>query len=103
MEITAAIEALTNIEPQDHIKIYSDSTYLIEGMNIYSSIWVDNDWVVSIGLFSKDIPLWKELLALRNKHRLVEWFWVKGHSGDRWNTAADKKANEQAHIYLNKM
>ena len=39
----------------------------------------------------KNVDLWMELDAEAAKHK-IEWKWVKGHSGDKYNEMADELA-----------
>ena len=41
----------------------------------------------------KNVALWKRLDVLNRQHN-VEWYWVKGHSGDSGNEMADTLANQ---------
>ena len=40
----------------------------------------------------KNVDLWKELDSLTDGNDL-EWFWVKGHAGNKGNERADELAN----------
>ena len=82
MEITAVIEALKTLPTGINVKIYSDSTYVINTMT--------KNWKRK-----KNQDLWILLdseAALRN----LEWEWVKGHSGDEFNEEADRLAYQEA-------
>ena len=82
MEITAVIEALKTLRTGINVKIYSDSTYVINTMT--------KNWKRK-----KNQDLWILLdseAALRN----LEWEWVKGHSGDEFNEEADRLAYQEA-------
>ena len=80
MEITAVIESLEikELNIEDKVKIYSDSTYVI---NTITKNWKRNT----------NNDLWDKLDNLLEK-RIVEWEWVKGHSGNKYNEIADKLA-----------
>ena len=41
----------------------------------------------------KNKELWQKLDQLISQHQ-VQWYWVKGHSGDVGNEAADLLANK---------
>lgn len=88
MEITAAIESLKIIKISSKIDIYTDSIYLKNGITIWISKWLNNNW--NNGKV-KNVDLWLELYNLTNKHD-IKWHWVKGHSGDLYNELADKLA-----------
>ena len=80
MEITAVIKSLElkELNIEDKVKIYSDSTYVI---NTITKNWKRN----------ANNDLWDKLDNLLEK-RIVEWEWVKGHSGNKYNEIADKLA-----------
>ncbi len=80
MEITAVIQSLEldELKNDDKVKIYSDSTYVI---NTITKNWKRN----------ANNDLWDQLDKLLEK-RIVEWEWVKGHSGNKFNEIADNLA-----------
>ena len=80
MEITAVIKSLEleELKNDDKVKIYSDSTYVI---NTITKNWKRN----------ANNDLWDQLDKLLEK-RIVEWEWVKGHSGNKFNEIADNLA-----------
>ena len=82
MEITGVIEGLKRTQETDLIKIYTDSTYVI---NTITKNWKRN----------ANHDLWKILDDLLET-RSTEWEWVKGHSGDEFNEKADKLAVQAA-------
>jgi len=92
MELLAVIEALKALRYPCHVKVYSDSAYLI---NCFKSRWYVN-WEKNGWVNSKKEPvanrdLWEELLRLFRTHK-IEWHKVKGHSGDKWNERCDELA-----------
>ena len=82
MEIMAVVEALRFIPTDADVKIFSDSTYVINTMT--------KNWKRK-----KNQDLW---IMLDNEvaGRNVEWQWVRGHSGDLFNEEADKLAYNEA-------
>ena len=92
MEIIAAIEALRFIKVQSDIIIYTDSKYLMNGINTWIHGWKKNNWKTSSNKDVKNIDLWKIIDELNSNHS-IEWVWVKGHSGNPGNEIADELAN----------
>ena len=104
MELTAAIKGLEYCDSQEkgqlslkEIKIYTDSGYLKEGITSWISNWEKNNWKTSDKKNVKNIDLWKNLKDL-TKSKQIEWYWIKGHSGDPMNDLADKLAKEATPI-----
>ena len=104
MELTAAIKGLEYCDLQEEkqlslkeIKLYTDSVYLKEGITNWISKWEKNNWKTSDKKNVKNIDLWKKLKDLV-KSKQIEWYWIKGHSGDPMNDLADKLAKEATPI-----
>ena len=104
MELTAAIKALEYCTKQEkeqpslkHIRIFTDSTYVKEGITVWINGWEKNNWKTADKKNVKNVDLWKRLKEL-TKSNQVEWNWVKGHSDDPMNDLADKLAKEATPI-----
>ena len=98
MELTAAIKALEYCAEQEkkqsslkHVRIFTDSTYVKEGITVWINSWEKNNWKTADKKNVKNVDLWKKLKELTQSN-LVEWNWVKGHSEDPMNDLADKLA-----------
>ena len=92
MELTAPIMALTRIKEPCEVKVYSDSSYLV---NAFRQHWLEN-WVRRGWLKADKKPvenqdLWQELLRLSNIHK-IEWIKVKGHADNPLNNRCDELA-----------
>jgi len=92
MELTAAIMALKEIKEPCEINLYTDSKYVLQGIEEWIHNWKKRGWRGANKKPVKNIDLWKELDELRDKHN-IKWNWVKGHSGDPGNETADMLAN----------
>lgn len=92
MELKAAIEALSSLKSKSDVVIFTDSKYLMQGINSWIENWKTNNWLTSNKKEVKNIDLWKDIDKYNNFHT-VEWNWVKGHSGDLGNDTADELAN----------
>ena len=92
MELTEAIEALKEIKEPCEIILYTDSKYVLKGIEEWIHNWKKRGWKGSNRKPVKNIELWKKLDELRDKHT-IKWNWVKGHSGDPGNETADMLAN----------
>lgn len=91
MELIAVIEALKIIKKNIKIEIYTDSNYVKDGITKWIFSWKKNGWKNSKKQVVKNADLWQELDLLVQKYN-VEFFWVKGHNGDKYNEIADELA-----------
>lgn len=107
MELTAVLEAfkwLESLQPQplEPVEIYIDSKYVHDGINSWIHSWKKNNWVTSKKTPVLNMDLWKDLDEYHLKHQaIVQWNWVKGHSGDKYNDMADALASKAA-CFINK-
>lgn len=93
MEIMAVIMALRSIEKKCEITVFTDSTYVQKGINEWIDKWKINGWRTSNRKDVKNKDLWVQLDSL-NSEIIVNWIWVKGHSGHPENDRADFLANQ---------
>ena len=93
MELLAPIMAIKRIKEKSEITVYTDSTYLKNGITDWIKKWEKNGWKSSSNQPIKNKDLWLELSKLCSEHR-VSWNWVEGHSDDKFNNLADKLATE---------
>ena len=96
MELTAVIEALKALKKPCNIVLYTDSRYVMDGVNEWMPNWKLNGWRTSNKKTPvKNVDLWQILESLIEKHK-IKWVWVKGHNGHSENERVDKLAREQA-------
>ena len=81
MELNAVIESIDFVNEKE-IKIYTDSKYVI---NCAKGIWK----------IKKNIDLWN-IYKKVSKNKKIEYVWVKGHNGNKYNEMVDKIAKEEA-------
>jgi ribonuclease HI len=93
MEIRAVIEALKTIKKPNEIIINTDSKYVMDGITKWINGWKKNGWRTADRKPVKNSELWQELDEEVGKHR-IEWRWVKGHSGNKYNDIADELARD---------
>lgn len=92
MELTAVIQALSHMIEPCNIVITTDSRYVTDAIN---RKWLMN-WVRNKTLNSRpNAELWKQLIRLMEPHK-IEFVWVKGHAGHRYNEICDRVAVERA-------
>ena len=92
MEMTAVIEALKLIKSDCEISLYTDSKYVMDGVNKWLSGWKQKGWKTSNKKPVKNQDLWESIDECITKHN-IEWHWVKGHAGNPGNELADELAN----------
>jgi ribonuclease HI len=81
MELTAVIEALKYLDNNDSAIIYSDSQWVI---NCAQKNWKRN----------KNLDLWIQY-DNESKSKIIQFVWVKGHSGNKYNDMCDKLAFQE--------
>lgn len=91
MELTAAIEALHALKHPCKVQLYTDSTYVKDGITKWLPGWKVNNWKTSAKKPVKNVDLWQQLEQAMQAHN-IEWCWVRGHNGDAGNERADKLA-----------
>ncbi len=92
MELTAVIEALKALKEPCSVKLTTDSKYVCDAINqrwVYS--WKKNGWKKSDKKPALNVDLWQQLLPLLETHN-VEFIWVKGHNGHKYNERCDALA-----------
>ncbi|MEO0810634.1 MAG: ribonuclease HI [Pseudomonadota bacterium] len=91
MELMAAIEALEALKFPSSVALYTDSTYVRDGITKWINGWRRNGWKTAAKKPVKNAELWQRLDEATNRHK-VEWYWVKGHAGHPENERADELA-----------
>lgn len=96
MELLAAITALEALNESCHVTLYSDSQYLINGLTKgWAKKWKANNWIKSDKKKALNTDLWEKLLKLEEEHE-IEYVWVRGHNGNKYNEICDRLAVEAA-------
>lgn len=93
MELMAVIEALSALTRPCELDLYTDSKYVMQGIQEWMPRWKQNGWQTANKKAVKNDDLWRQLDQLVSTHN-VHVFWVKGHSGHPGNERADALANE---------
>ncbi len=93
MELSAAIAALEHLAP-GKVDLYTDSTYVRQGITSWLPVWVARNWERRQGGAVKNQDLWKRLAGAAGRHD-VSWIWVKGHAGHELNERADALATAE--------
>ena len=82
MELTAVIEALKSTPNDTRIVIYTDSKYVMDGINQWIIRWKKNGWMTAAKKIVKNKDLWLVLDQLICS-RQINWVWVKDMRGTK--------------------
>ena len=93
MELLAAIMSLKKIKSSSEVIIFTDSTYVKNGITEWMKKWKKNGWKNSNKKPVKNKDLWVKLDKLCEANN-VSWKWVKGHSTNEFNNLADELATK---------
>lgn len=96
MELQAAIAALEYLLASGQtgpVTLYTDSEYVKNGITKWVSGWKKKDWKTSTGKPVLNQDLWETLDQLNRQANkqisLLQWAYVRGHSGDEGNERCD--------------
>ena len=93
MELSGAIASLQHVANQPGpVAIYTDSTYLIQGITQWVWGWRKRGWKTAQGGDVLNRELWEQLSELVGARARgdVAWHWVRGHVGTQGNERADQ-------------
>lgn len=93
MELMAAIAGLSALKSRCVVDLYTDSVYVKDGITKWLSNWKSNGWRTAAKKPVANQDLWEQLDQAVSDHH-INWYWVKGHSGDPGNERADELANQ---------
>ena len=91
MELLAPIKVIQKFKKKSEISIFTDSTYVRDGITNWIKQWEKNGWKTASKKPVKNKDLWKKLKNLSSKHS-IKWIWIKGHSQDKYNNLVDELA-----------
>ncbi|MCI8378710.1 MAG: ribonuclease HI [Lachnospiraceae bacterium] len=84
MEMTAVLQAMRAITDKSiPVEVFSDSRYVVETLNGNFKI-------------KKNVELWQELMAEKEKFADIKFVWVKGHDISKHNNEVDRQAVAEA-------
>ena len=94
MELMAAIKSLQTIVSNEQwkseeINVFSDSQYVKNGITSWIKNWKKNGWKTAAKKPVLNQDLWMQLDELYNALN-VNWQWVKGHAGVKYNEMCDQ-------------
>jgi ribonuclease HI len=95
MELSGAIAALEELAAvPGAVRIYTDSTYLIQGITLWVWGWRKKGWKTATGGEVLNRDLWERLFAVASARgsKGIDWCWVRGHVGTPGNERCDEIA-----------
>ena len=104
MELTAAINALDCVTKNPFhagkkIEVNIDSQYVKNGITSWITNWKKKGWKTADGKPVKNRELWEILDALCQKlfsdGCKLDWKWVKGHAGIKYNEVCDNLCQKE--------
>lgn len=96
MELMAVVKALEFLNEKHQITLFSDSKYIVNGVNKGLASAVKNAGQgKKVGVNDANADLWDRLFQLL-KQREVTFCWVKGHNGVPDNERCDRLASNAA-------
>ena len=90
MELLAVIEGLKALKEPCEVALFSDSTYVVKGINEWLVGWKKRNYAKV-----KNPDLWQAYDAQSATHR-VKAHWVRGHDGHEENERCDEIARNEA-------
>ena len=91
MELMAVIKGLEALTRPSIIELFSDSQYVLKGMEEWVKQWKARGWRTAAKKPVKNVELWKRLDELQQTHE-VNFHWIRGHAGHPENERADQLA-----------
>ena len=91
MELMAVIRGLSALTRESSVDVYSDSQYVLNGLDSWMDGWKKKGWVTASKSPVKNKDLWQLLDELRGKHTL-SYHWIRGHNNHPENERADRLA-----------
>ncbi|MBL0210727.1 MAG: ribonuclease HI [Holophagaceae bacterium] len=95
MELLAAIRGLEALTTPCEVLLFSDSQYVVKGIQTWLAGWKRNGWRKADKQPVLNVEHWQALNAQLQRHH-VEARWVKGHAGHAENERVDVLANQAA-------
>ena len=91
MEMMAVIKGLEALNKSSDVTLYTDSKYVLQGATEWLEGWKAKNWKSANKKPVKNKELWEQIDSLIQRHN-VEFIWVKGHAGHKYNEFVDKLA-----------
>ncbi len=99
MELTAAISVLETVSKEGKwagktVRVFIDSQYVKNGITSWIAGWKRNGWKTAAKKPVLNRDLWERLDSLASA-LTVQWVWVKGHAGVKYNEVCDQLCQKE--------
>ncbi|MBQ3800857.1 MAG: ribonuclease HI [Treponema sp.] len=99
MELTAAISVLQTVSNEGKwagktVRVFIDSQYVKNGITSWIAGWKRNGWRTAAKKPVLNRDLWERLDSLASS-LTVQWVWVKGHAGVKYNEVCDQLCQKE--------
>ena len=99
MELTAAISVLETVSKEEKwagktVRVFIDSQYVKNGITSWIAGWKRNGWKTAAKKPVLNRDLWERLDSLASA-LTVQWVWVKGHAGVKYNEVCDQLCQKE--------
>lgn len=87
-------------------RIFSDSKYVVDGINDWMWKWVKSRWISSSKKTIKNLELWQSIYErwrIAKTLSNISIHHVKGHHTDKWNIEVDKLAQGGVKYFKNEI
>ncbi len=91
MELTAMIEGLSMLAPDEAADVYSDSQLIVNTLTKWAKGWEERGWKRKEGPV-KNLDLVQRAWQMAQARPAARIQWIKAHDGSRWNEYADALA-----------
>lgn len=95
MELLACIVAFNSLKFTCSVDVLTDSQYVQQGITSWIKSWKCNGWKTQDPKTVKNVDLWQELDTCCGLHD-INWNWIEGHDGNKFNEECDRLAREAA-------
>lgn len=96
MELWAAYTALYEVPAGAEGVVYTDSSYVVDGITKWRKGWARRGWRKADGHPVANGTFWQILSDAADQRPHVRFVWVKGHNGNTGNELADRLARTEA-------
>lgn len=91
MELLSVIKGLETLDRPCTVELYSDSKYVINGLQEWLDEWKKKGWKRGRNATLANLELWQTLDELRQKHS-IRYHWIRGHNDHAENERCDRLA-----------